>query len=107
MVATYDTDFVGHHTIRTTACKTFVGPSSSSLPSTRCDSCAAHRKVLNSMVSRQQKDRTEDRTQTDSHVNFRYLSTPDKYVIFFQCVQYNYRGTLYFWQDIAAAAHAG
>ncbi len=77
MVAGYVKDFLDHHTIRSTFCHILVSSASSS----RCNSCNAYRKVLNSMVSRQLKEKVEDGTQTNSHTNFRYLNTPNKYYV--------------------------
>ena len=66
-------DHFGYKTIRCTSCEVFVEQSA-----LRCDPCKAYRKILNSMLSRQQRATDQSPTQPDSHANFRYLNTPQR-----------------------------
>lgn len=43
----------------------------------RCDVCKHYRKTLTSMLARKENS-TTDRTAPNSHVNYRYLSSPEK-----------------------------
>ena len=45
----------------------------------RCDSCKKYRAVLRAMHSRQSTSTpSSERTEISSHVNYRYLTTPEK-----------------------------
>ena len=44
----------------------------------RCDVCKHYRKTLTSMLARKENTTTTDRTAPDSHVNYRYLTSPEK-----------------------------
>ncbi len=44
----------------------------------RCSSCVSYRKTLHAMLSRHDKSSSASKTAPDSHVNYRYLSTPEK-----------------------------
>jgi len=73
-VAHYDKD---GDTIRTTNCQLFVPVSSAG---NRCDNCRVYRKTLFSLLTRYQRGQAGhvDRTDPTSHVNYRFLSTPEK-----------------------------
>ena len=73
LVASHVKDHFGYKTICCTSCEVFVEQSA-----LRCDPCKAYRKILNSMLSRQQRATDQSPTQPDSHANFRYLNTPQR-----------------------------
>ena len=62
-------------TIRHSKCDLLLNSKS---PSNRCSFCESHRKVLHVMLSRQNKTPPQLKTAHDSHVNYRYLTTPEK-----------------------------
>ena len=72
ITARYVKDYFSFHTIRCASCTLLVPPSIS-----RCDPCMAYRKILNVMVSRSTKA-SDSKTQPDSHVNLRFLNTPQR-----------------------------
>jgi hypothetical protein len=72
-VATFVKDHFNYRTIRCSSCEILLQP-----PQSRCDTCRAYRKVLNSMVSRQQESSEHSPSQPSSHANFRYLNTPQR-----------------------------
>lgn len=61
-------------TIRHTECKLLLPDSSSC---SRCVSCTKYRKTLRSLLSRHMKQ-SQSPTRVDSHVNYRYMRTPEK-----------------------------
>ena len=60
-------------TIRHSDCELLINKSL-----TRCPKCSTHRKLLHALLSRQQKGFSTDKTAPDSHVNYRFLTTPEK-----------------------------
>ena len=60
-------------TIRSTDCELLLGSSSTS----RCQPCTIHRNSLRVMLSRSTKGKGKS-TNVDSHVNLRYMNTPEK-----------------------------
>lgn len=40
--------------------------------------CSEYRKILTSMLARRSKEKAMERTDTASHTNYRFLSTPEK-----------------------------
>ena len=47
----------------------------------RCESCKIYRSVLRAMYSREKKcSPSSEKTKPTSHVNYRYLSTPEKHL---------------------------
>ena len=65
-------------TIRHTDCAVLLSPA---LAATRCSHCESHRHTLRSLASQMEKNEhreTTDKTAPDSHVNYRYLRTPEK-----------------------------
>lgn len=61
-------------TIRHTDCAVLLPPASKT---TRCSHCESHRHTLRSLVY-QTGRQAADKTAPDSHVNYRFLSTPEK-----------------------------
>lgn len=63
-------------TIRHTECSLLIESACS-----RCIKCSSYRKTLQTFQSQlvHQSSQTADKTAPDSHVNYRYLSTPDKH----------------------------
>lgn len=60
-------------TVRASKCSMVVSGGS------KCDFCRKYRSVLRAMQSRQKKcPPSSEKTMTSSHVNYRYLSTPEK-----------------------------
>ena len=63
-------------TIRHACCAILLPPSSTC---TRCLSCNSYRHILRSLAYRMEKtDRAVDRSAPQSHVNYRFLNTPDR-----------------------------
>ena len=73
VVAAEEVTLSGHPTIRHEKCEVLID---SSL--TRCPKCEAHRKGLHSLLSRIENGSNTDRSAPNSHVNYRFLSTPEK-----------------------------
>ena len=67
-------------TIRTSSCKVLVRPKDVQPAGieVRCSCCINYRKILNSMLFRAAKQDKSDASDPSSHVNFRYLSSPQK-----------------------------
>lgn len=67
-----DCSIEGQFTVRTSKCELLVG-------GTKCDYCKKYRSVLCVMCSHQRKSfSSSERSDVSSHVNYRYLSTPEK-----------------------------
>lgn len=62
-------------TVRHTSCAVLLLPSSKCV---RCLNCESHRHTLHSQVYRMENSEIVDRTAPDSHVNYRFLRTPEK-----------------------------
>ncbi len=76
-VAFHDTS---SSTIRTSSCAVLVRPKVRTEIEVRCSCCSNYRKTLNSMLFRAAKQDKSgaDGSDPSSHVNFRYLSSPQK-----------------------------
>ena len=73
-MAVYVKDYFPYYTIRCTGCKILIPKSVK-----RCNKCSEYRKTLNVLCKRSaSKDDTVSRTDPASHVNFRWLSSPEK-----------------------------
>ena len=73
LVAVEESNTLGHPTIRHNECEMLLVTSSK-----RCQKCEVHRKSLFSLLSRKESRRDTDSCAPDSHVNYRFLSTPEK-----------------------------
>ena len=73
LVAAEESDTLGHPTIRHSKCEMLLNPSQN-----RCPKCVAHRKGLHSLLIRNESGSDIDRCAPHSHVNYRFLSTPEK-----------------------------
>ena len=80
VIASTDIRFTVASTIRTSSCSV-LGLLKDLENGSRCSSCHGHRKVLNSLLSRFKKCENEpsDGSEPSSHVNYRYLNTPQKH----------------------------
>ena len=75
-VAKEESTLICRPTIRHTCCPILL---SSSLTRKRCSSCNLHRHTLCSLASRiENSEHNVDRSDPCSHVNYRFLSTPEK-----------------------------
>ena len=68
------TDFVTHQQSATQV----VILLSSDTTQTRCTCCESHRHTLRSLACRVEKEKSVDKTAPNSHVNYRFLRTPEK-----------------------------
>jgi len=74
--AKLDVNTLSHPTIRHRRCSVLLAEDASAQ---RCEDCGEYRKNLRAQLSRQRKaaDNTASRTDPKSHVNIRYLQTPE------------------------------
>ena len=70
-VAAYVDDDCGSKTVRASDCELIC-------PSIKCDACKSYRVNLRAMYNRWSKHHAVDGSDTSSHTNDRYLSTPEK-----------------------------
>ena len=75
-IAVYDSIAIPHATIRRIKCAHIIKKGS------RCQKCTLYTKNLNSLCSqyRSCQSETSNRTAASSHINFKYLSTPEKII---------------------------
>ena len=73
VVAAEEVTLSGHPTIRHEKCEVLID---SSL--TRCPKCEAHRKGLHSLLSQIENGSNTNWSAPNSHVNYHFLSTPEK-----------------------------
>ena len=74
VVASTESSTLGFSTIRHSSCELVLGEKAG----IRCKKCEHHRKSLNSMLNRHQRESASDRVKPSSHTNFSKLSTPEK-----------------------------
>lgn len=70
-IAAYVDDDCGTKTVRAADCELIS-------PSMKCDACKSYRAILRAMYNRWSKHRAVDGSDTSSHTNDRYLTTPEK-----------------------------
>ena len=75
VVAYMDKLFQSHLTIRHSKCELLL---SRGLPCQRCSFCESHRKVPHVLLGRHKNTTPQLKTAYNSHVNYRYRTTPEK-----------------------------
>ena len=68
----YKKDFYNNYTIRCSFCHILVLP-----PAKRCNSYSEYRKTLNVLLQQQNSKDNNQRTSTDSHTNYHFLSSSE------------------------------